>query len=78
MSLILKIILLELTLTLSAPAADKTQYFFYLISNSSLQLVNGISNGIEIVAFLKIPCALSALVILNYLLFSRKIKICYY
>ena len=52
MSLILKIILLELTLTLSAPAADKTQYFFYLISNSTLQLVNGISNGIEIVAFL--------------------------
>ena len=78
MSLILKIILLELTLTLSAPAADQTQYFFYLISNSTLQLVSGISNGIEIVAFLKIPCALSALVILNYLPFSRKIEICYY
>ena len=43
-SLIVKIILLEsILLTLSAPAADKTQYFVYLSVNSTLQLINEIS-----------------------------------
>ena len=62
MSLITKIILCEyLLLTLSAPAADKTQYFVRLSFNSTLQLINGISsdlqilikyfNGTEIMAF---------------------------
>ena len=66
MSLIVKIILLESAFALSAPAADKTQYFVNL--NSTLQLINGISsdhqkllkyfNGTAIVAFFRISLAL--------------------
>ena len=67
MSLIVKIILLGLAFVLSAPAADKTQYFVNLSFNSTLQLLNGNSsdllkllkyfNGTAIVAFLRIPFA---------------------
>ena len=63
---IVKMILLELALALSAPAAYKTQYFFYLSFNSTLQFINGILqkvfkyfNGTAIVAFL-VTFALSA------------------
>ena len=63
---IVKMILLELALALSAPAAYKTQYFFYLSFNSNLQFINGILqkvfkyfNGTAIVAFL-VTFALSA------------------
>ena len=68
MSLIVKIILLELTSTLSAPAAAKTQYFVYLSFNCTLQLINCISsdlqkllryfNGTIIVTFCRIPSLL--------------------
>ena len=64
-SLILKIILLELASLLSEAAAVKTQYFLYLSFNSTLQLNNGISNNLQklriyfndtaIVAFLRTP-----------------------
>ena len=87
-SLIVKIILLLLTLslTLSAPAADKTQYFVQLNFNSTLQLINCISrdiqkllqyfNGIAIVAFLQIPFAPSAAVVSNELaLYSKHLKL---
>ena len=67
-SLIVKIILLEtILLTLSLPAADKTQHFVHLSFNSTLQLISGISsnlqkllkyfNGTAIIAFLTIPLA---------------------
>ena len=56
-----KIMLLGLTFVLSAPAADRTQYFAVISSNSALQLINEISsdlqkllkyfNGTAIVAF---------------------------
>ena len=51
----------------AAPSKDKTQCFVHLSFNSTLHLINGISNdlqkllryfnGIEIVAFLRIPLA---------------------
>ena len=88
MSLIAKIILLLLTLslTLSAPASEKTQYFVHLSFNSTLKLINGISsdiqklvkyfNGIEIVPFLKIPFAASASVVSNNLaLYLKDLKL---
>ena len=63
--LTVKIILSALITVLTAPAADKTQYFVHLTFNSKLQLINGISsefqkllkyfNSITTVAFLKIP-----------------------
>ena len=43
MSLIVKIIALELVSSLSLPFADKTQWFVYLSFNSNLQLINGIN-----------------------------------
>ena len=55
--------MIELASLLSAPAAEKTQYFVHLSFNSTLQLVNGSSsdlqkllkylNGTAIAAFLK-------------------------
>ena len=81
MSLIVKIILIEsILLTLSAPAAEKTQYFAYLSFSSILQLINGIPsdlqklltnfNGRAIVAFFKIPFLLSAPMFPNSLAFN--------
>ena len=65
MSLIVKIILLELASALSAPAAYKTQFFVNFSFNSILQLINGNSSdlqkllkyfdGSDIIAFLDIP-----------------------
>ena len=67
MSLIVKIISLWLELVLSLPVAAKTQYFFHLSFNSILQLINGISSGLQklfkylngttFVAFFRIPLA---------------------
>ena len=67
-SWIIKKILLELGFALSASAVDKTQYFFHLSFNFTLQLINGISRDLQklrkyfneavIVAFFKIPFAL--------------------
>ena len=71
MSLIIKIKILSsaLKLTLSGPAADKTQYLVHLSFNSILPLISGISsdlqklliyfNGTAIVAFFRIPLAAS-------------------
>ena len=66
-SLIVKVVLVELVFALSAPAADKAQYFVHLIFNSTLQLINGNSsdlqkllkyfNGTAIVRFFRIPLA---------------------
>ena len=42
--LIVRIILLELASAFSAPAEAKTQCFVYLSFNSTLPLINGISN----------------------------------
>ena len=92
MPLIVKIILLPLlllltlSLTLSALAADKTQYFVQLNFNSTLQLINCISgdiqkllqyfNGIAIVVFLQIPFSPSATVVSNELaLYSKHLKL---
>ena len=47
MSLIVKIILLELAFALSAPAADKTQFFVHLLFNYTLQLFNGILSDLQ-------------------------------
>ena len=70
MSLILKIGLLalaSLAISLSLSSAGKTQYFDYLIFNSTFQLINDISsdlqtllryfNGTAMVAFFRIPLA---------------------
>ena len=66
--LIVEIILLAL---LSLPAADKTQYFVNFSVNSTLQLINCISNdlqkllkyvnGAAVAAFFRIPLALFGL-----------------
>ena len=69
-SLMVKRNLLALVFSLilfSLPAADKAHYFVHLSFNSTLQLINGISNylqklpkyfnGTTIVAFLKLPLA---------------------
>ena len=85
-SLILKIILLELTFSLSAAAADKAQYFVHLRFSFMLQLVNGISNDIQkllkyfngtsIVAFFRIPIASSASVLpKNLALYLKDLKL---
>ena len=44
MTLIVKIVLLELVFALSAKAEDKMQYFVHLSYISTLQLINGISS----------------------------------
>ena len=66
-SLIVRIILLELASLLSAPIADKTQYFVHLSFSSTLPLISSISrvlqklikyfNGTTIDTFLKTPFA---------------------
>ena len=58
---------LRISLKLSAPAAEKTQYFVHLHFNSNFQLINGILsdlqmllehfNGTTIVTFIKVPFA---------------------
>ena len=65
MSLIVKIISLELGLLLSTPAAEKAQYCGHLSFNPILQLINAISSGLQkllkyfngtaIVAFFRVP-----------------------
>ena len=45
-SLIVKVIFLESAFSLSAPGTGKTQYFVYLIFNSTSQLINGISKDL--------------------------------
>ena len=80
-SLIVKIIL-ELALPLSAPAADKTQYFVHLSFDSISQLINGILNDLQklfndtgIVAFLKTPFATSATIFpYNLVLYLKDLK----
>ena len=64
-SLVVKIILFALALSLSLPFADKIQYFVHSSFNSILQLINGIfcdflkllkyRNSAAIVALFKIP-----------------------
>ena len=47
MTFIEKIILLELAFSLSAPPADKTQYFVHLSFNSTLQLLHDNSSDLQ-------------------------------
>ena len=82
MSLIVKIILLELASSLLLPFADKTQWFVPLSFNSTLQLINDISidfqkllkyfNGTATVVFCKTPFAPSAAVFPNNLVLYLK------
>ena len=65
--LLLVVVVVVVLITLSLPAGDKTQYFIHLSFNSTLQLINGISSGLQklakffkgtrIVAFFKVPLA---------------------
>ena len=81
-SLIEKMILLELASLLLAPAVDKTQHFIYLSFNSILQLINGILKDLQVVhkyfndtaisAFLKIPFDPLTSVFPNNLVFYSK------
>ena len=67
-SLIVKIILLSLTLTLPTPAWAKTHCLVYLSFNSTLHLIKGVSGNLQIllryftgstiVAFFRIPLLL--------------------
>ena len=86
MSLIVKIISLEKAFGLSAPAADKPQYFVHISFISTLQWINGISsdlqkllkcfNGTATVAFLKIAFALSlSMFSTNLVLYSKYLKL---
>ena len=86
MFLIVTTILLELALALSAPAADRTQYFVNLSFNSTLKLIYDILhdlqkllkyfNGTATVTSLKRPFAPSASVVSNNLaLYSKGIKL---
>ena len=47
MSLIIKIVLSELTLLFSVASKDKTQWFVHLSFNLILQLINGISSDLQ-------------------------------
>ena len=47
LSLVIKMILLELAFGLSAPAADKTEYFVHLSFSFTLQLINSISSDLK-------------------------------
>ena len=82
-------LLLELVLSLSVPAADKTQYFVRLSFNSILQLIYGILsdlqklltyfNGTEIVSLLRIPLFPSVSVFPKTLvLYSKDLNYYYY
>ena len=46
-SLKVKLVLSSLTLALSLPAGDKTQQLNHLRFNTTLQLINGISSGLQ-------------------------------
>ena len=46
-SQLLLLLSLSSLLTLSLPAADKTQYFVHLGFSSTLQLINGISSDLQ-------------------------------
>ena len=69
LSLVIKMILLELAFGLSAPAADKTEYFVHLSFSFTLQLINSISSDLQkflkhftstkIISFFRIPLAWS-------------------
>ena len=84
--MIVKIILLWLAIVLSAPAADKIQYFVHLSFNSTLQLINVISsyhqeilkyfNSTWIAASFRIPFATYATVFSNNLeLYLKNLEI---
>ena len=47
LSLIVKILLLDLASSFSLPIADKTQWFVHLSFNSTFQLINGISSDLQ-------------------------------
>ena len=81
-----KVTLLELASSLSAPAADEKQWFIHLSFNLTLQLINNISgylqkllryfNGRATVVFFKIPFALPAIMFLNNLaLYLKDVKV---
>ena len=81
-----KVISLALALSVSAPGADKTQYFAQLSFNSALQLINGISsdlqillkyfNGTAIIALPKVLFAPSVTVFSNNLaLYLKDLKL---
>ena len=67
MPLIVKMIILELALPLSASAANRTKRLAHLTFSSTMQLINDISNDLQklfryfcgtvIIVFLKIPIA---------------------
>ena len=82
----MKIILLELSLLLSAPAANKTQYFVHVSFNSILKLINSILGDLQkllryfndtaIVSFFRIPFNSLAFVFPNNLaLYSKELKL---
>ena len=73
----LKIILLEFASLLSAPTADKTQYFVHLSFNSFLQLIKYF-NETAIVSFFRIPLILSVSVFPYTLALSSKDLELYY
>ena len=76
MSFIVKIILLGLSFSLSAPAVDKTQYFVHSSVNSAFQLINGIEyfNSTAIVTFFKVLFASIAPVFSNNLVLYFEIS----
>ena len=85
LSLVVWIILLELTLPLPWQFADKTQWLVHLSLNSTLQLINGLSSDLQkllryfqgtvTVVFFKIPFAASASVFPNSLpLYLKELK----
>ena len=55
-SLIVKIILSSLALTLSTPATAKTQFFVHLSFNSTFQLINAISSDLQKLELLEFHC----------------------
>ena len=83
-SLIVKIILLELASSLSLPPIAKTQCFVHFSFHSTLELINDISfdhqkllrylNGTAIVAFSTVPFAAAVLPI-NFVLSLKDFKI---
>ena len=81
-SFIVKIVLSESLLTLSAPTAAETHCFVYLSFNSTLQLINGISSDLQklvnyfnvtaLVVFFRISFAPSGLAFFNNLAWCLK------
>ena len=76
LSLMVKIILIELAFALLAPATDKTQFFVHLnlINDilNNLQKLHEYLNGTAIVSFFRIPFAPSPAVFSNNLAFYMK------